>query len=250
MRTIRKTSPPMRGADVRRLQRALAANPFARALGQGGGFAPGTIDGIAGAKTLAAIKRAKHALGYQSPNESGGWLLLAYLEKRRKITPGMRKRREARIAAYEEAQGRRPKVVSQKWKWRGVLLPRVGPPPEIIYHHAAATSASAEQIHSGHLARGFTGIGYHYYIRKSGIVYVGRPLWAVGAHASGHNRSIGVCCEGNYEVDKIMPAEQLGALLWLRDELARKYPKARRVRHRDVNATACPGRYFPWSLVK
>jgi hypothetical protein len=250
MRTIRKTSPPMRGADVRRLQQALAVNPFARALGQGGGFAPGPIDGIAGAKTIAAIKRAKHALGYPRPNESGGWLLLAYLEKRRKITPGMRKRREARIAAWEEAQKLRPHIVRPKWSWRSPPVPRLRT-THIVFHHAAKSQATPQDIWRSHLNRGFRGAGYNYYVGKDGVITQMRPPWATGAHTEGYNScAIGVCCEGNYEVDKVMPAEQLGALLWLRDELARKYPKARRIRHRDVNATACPGLYFPWLVVK
>lgn len=70
---------------------------------------------------------------------------------------------------------------------------------EIILHHAEASRASVEEVNRWHLERGWTGIGYHFYIRKDGKVYRGRPEWAVGAHAQGHNsRAIGICVEGSY----------------------------------------------------
>lgn len=100
MRTIKATSPPMRGKDVKRLQKALATNPFGRKFGYVNGFGPGPIDGEAGPKTLAACKRAKYCLGYARTTKVGGAKLLAYLEKRRLIGPAMRIRRAARILKY------------------------------------------------------------------------------------------------------------------------------------------------------
>ena len=83
---------------------------------------------------------------------------------------------------------------------------------EIILHHAEASRASVEEVNRWHLERGWTGIGYHFYIRKDGKVYRGRPEWAVGAHAQGHNsRAIGICVEGSY-MTEIMPQAQLDAL--------------------------------------
>lgn len=117
---------------------------------------------------------------------------------------------------------------------------------EIILHHAEASSASVEEINRWHLERGWTGIGYHFYIRKDGKVYSGRPEWAVGAHAQGHNsRAVGICCEGSY-MKETMPQAQLDALKELiRAEMA-KYPGAKLLRHKDVNSTDCPGTNFPW----
>ncbi len=118
---------------------------------------------------------------------------------------------------------------------------------EIILHHAEASSASVEEINRWHLERGWTGIGYHFYIRKDGKVYRGRPEWAVGAHAQGHNsRAIGICCEGSY-MKETMPTAQLDALKALiRTEMS-KYPGAKLLRHKDVNSTDCPGTNFPWA---
>lgn len=121
---------------------------------------------------------------------------------------------------------------------------------EIILHHAEASRASVEEVNRWHLERGWTGIGYHFYIRKDGKVYRGRPEWAVGAHAQGHNsRAIGICCEGSY-MRETMPAAQLNALKELIRTLMAKYPGAKLLRHKDVNSTDCPGTKFPWAEVQ
>lgn len=126
---------------------------------------------------------------------------------------------------------------------------RRGNTDEIILHHAEAKSASVEEVNRWHLERGWTGIGYHYYIRKDGRIYRGRPEWAVGAHAKGHNdKSIGICCEGAY-MTETMPEAQFDALVGLvREEMA-KYPGAKVLRHRDVNSTDCPGVNYPWKAL-
>lgn len=120
---------------------------------------------------------------------------------------------------------------------------------EIILHHAEAKSASVEEVNRWHLERGWTGIGYHFYIRKDGRIYRGRPEWAVGAHAQGHNsRSVGICVEGSY-MTETMPKAQFDALIGLvREEMA-KYPGAKVLRHRDVNSTDCPGVNYPWEAL-
>lgn len=118
---------------------------------------------------------------------------------------------------------------------------------EIILHHAEASRANVEEVNRWHLERGWTGIGYHFFVRKDGKVYRGRPEWAVGAHAQGHNsRAIGICCEGAYKTET-MPAAQLFALKELIREMMAKYPGAKLLRHKDVNSTDCPGRNFPWA---
>ena len=126
---------------------------------------------------------------------------------------------------------------------------RRGSTDEIILHHAEAKSASVEEVNRWHLERGWTGIGYHFYIRKDGRIYRGRPEWATGAHAQGHNsRAVGICCEGSY-MTETMPKAQFDALVGLvREEMA-KYPGAKVLRHRDVNSTDCPGTNYPWEAL-
>ena len=121
---------------------------------------------------------------------------------------------------------------------------------EVILHHAEASSATVWDINDWHLSNGWVGIGYHYYIRKDGSIYRGRPEWAVGAHATGHNdRSIGICCEGAY-MTETMPAAQLASLKALLRDIMGRYGTLALKRHRDVNATSCPGDNFPWAEVQ
>ena len=135
-------------------------------------------------------------------------------------------------------------------------LPRTGSYVErnattaVVLHHAEASSATVWDINSWHLANGWNGIGYHYYVRKDGSVYRGRPDWALGSHAKGANDySIGVCCEGAY-MTETMPKAQLDSLKALLRDIMRKWGKLRLLRHKDVSATDCPGMNFPWAAVQ
>lgn len=141
------------------------------------------------------------------------------------------------------------KIIETTWEW-------TYPPPKraatgrIILHHAAAQNASVEAIHAGHLANGWNGIGYHYYVRKNGEVYRGRPEDAEGIHAGGENYdSIGICFEGNFEVD-IMSDVQTEAGAALVADILSRYGELKIIRHKDVNATACPGRNFRFNDIK
>jgi len=119
---------------------------------------------------------------------------------------------------------------------------------KIVIHHAAAASASVETIHGWHKARTWSGIGYHFYVRKDGGIYRGRPLDKIGAHCTGQNSdSIGICFEGNYETSDIsMPGAQFDAGIALIMYLLAKYPTITELcGHQKYVATACPGRYFP-----
>lgn len=140
-------------------------------------------------------------------------------------------------------------IIEHNWSWSGAL-PRRAVTDAIVLHHAAAVSASAEDIDRIHKGNNWSGIGYHYYVRKNGEVHRGRPEWAVGAHVLKHNdHTIGVCAEGNYETETDMPAAQLVALRALVADLRKRYPAAQVKRHSDYMATACPGRYYPFDEI-
>lgn len=141
------------------------------------------------------------------------------------------------------------RIIHKNYDWAHSLVHRNGEPPHIIWHHAAAKVCSPDDIHRIHLRNGWSGIGYHFYVRKDGRIYRGRPVWAMGAHARGYNDSIGVCAEGAYHIEKEMPKAQLRALQDLHAYLHKKFPHATDKRHKDVNATACPGAYYPWKAV-
>ena len=60
---------------------------------------------------------------------------------------------------------------------------------------------TAEDIHEWHLDKGYTGIGYHYIITRSGMLQRGRPLNLIGDHAPefNHNQfSIGIAFVGGF----------------------------------------------------
>jgi len=136
--------------------------------------------------------------------------------------------------------------VSHKWQWRYVLGKRIGKPPGIVWHHAAGMNMTVEMVHRIHLDNGWSGIGYHCYTTKRGVIHRGRPEWAIGAHAKGFNEWLGICAEGNYEIEKTMPVEQLIALKYVHAYLNHKYGSLRDRRHKDLMPTACPGQYYPY----
>ena len=114
----------------------------------------------------------------------------------------------------------------------------------IVVHHTASTAKeTVEQIHNFHINNNaWAGIGYHFYIRKDGTIYKGRPEKYSGAHCENYNSvSLGICLEGNFEIEQ--PTEkQLTSLSELIQYLKKKYGNIQVVGHRDLNATACPGK--------
>lgn len=118
----------------------------------------------------------------------------------------------------------------------------------IVIHHTGNPNdddLSAQSIHQSHNSIGWSGIGYHYVIRKSGAVEKGRPDNCVGAHAEGDNyHTIGVHLCGNFELAS-PTMEQIEATARLIADIADKYniyicPQTV-VGHHDLMPTACPG---------
>ena len=117
----------------------------------------------------------------------------------------------------------------------------------IIIHHEAGSGQTPQSIHAQHIAQGWAGIGYHYYVRKDGTVYRGRPENTIGTHCPSRNfDSIGVCFEGNFE-NETMGAAQYNAGVSLLCDILTRYPSAKIGKHKDFYATACPGKNFPFA---
>ena len=76
---------------------------------------------------------------------------------------------------------------------------------KIIVHCSATKSSQnigATEIDEWHIARGWSGIGYHYVIVRSGAIEIGRDIDSIGAHAKGFNTgSIGICLIGGLDDD-------------------------------------------------
>ena len=74
----------------------------------------------------------------------------------------------------------------------------------LIVVHCSATRCdrcyTEHDLTTDHLRRGFSGAGYHFYIRKNGDIKSLHPLSLPGAHVRGWNAgSIGVCYEGGLD---------------------------------------------------
>lgn len=91
---------------------------------------------------------------------------------------------------------------------------------DMIVVHCSDTPASmgigADEIRRWHVNdNGWSDIGYHYVIRRDGIVEYGRPVEKAGAHARGNNKSsIGICLVGgkggfNFTLPQLRSLERL-----------------------------------------
>ncbi len=138
-------------------------------------------------------------------------------------------------------------IIKVDYKWNGALAKR-NETKYIILHHRAG-NGDVESIHAQHLSQGWTGIGYHFYVRKDGRVYRGRPLGVVGAHCQGwNNKSVGVCFEGNFETEK-MTEKQIRAGAKLVVYLRTLFPHAEVKGHGDMDSTLCPGKNFEFEKI-
>ena len=141
-------------------------------------------------------------------------------------------------------------IIETKWNWRGNLSRRSST-KYIALHHAAAVECSAAQVDEWHKGNGWSGIGYHFLVRKNGTIYRGRPLDTIGAHVQGMNSSsIGICAEGDYDRERVMPESQKKAIKALLRYLKEIYPEAQIVGHREIGASDCPGKYYPFDELK
>lgn len=116
----------------------------------------------------------------------------------------------------------------------------------IMLHHPAAIIYTPEQCHRDHLANGWNGAGYNEYIRKDGTVYIMRGDH-IGAQCHGMNSiSYGICCEGDYDIEKEMPELQFDSLIKRIQYHALRFPNFMEIApHFKFAETKCPGKYFP-----
>lgn len=119
--------------------------------------------------------------------------------------------------------------------------------------HCAETTATmdvgAKEIDRWHRQRGWLKIGYHFVIRRNGVVETGRKIDEIGAHVEGYNAtSVGVCMvggakevNGKLEDDTNFTPEQWNTLVQLLLKLREMFPHAEIVGHHDLNPhKTCP----------
>jgi hypothetical protein len=109
-----------------------------------------------------------------------------------------------------------------------------------------------ESIRRAHVGQGWADIGYHFAIDPAGKVYACRPLTLQGAHVKDQNPgNIGVMVMGNFEQQ--MPTPQaINALEAFLAALMRQHRLGARAvfTHRELAATACPGRNLQTRMVQ
>ncbi len=142
-----------------------------------------------------------------------------------------------------------PRAKRREWKY-------------LVLHHTATDRGSVESIHEAHLkrrdgaGRPWLGIGYHFVVGNGRGMKDGQVeptfRWREqlhGAHAGSreyNNHGIGIVLVGNFE-NGPPTAAQTKSLRTLLATLSDEFdigPK-QIVPHRDLKATACPGKYFP-----
>jgi len=121
---------------------------------------------------------------------------------------------------------------------------------KIIVHCSATREGEnipVETIRKWHVdGRGWSDIGYHFYIDLYGEIHKGRDIAKIGAHVKGHNRnSIGICYCGGVEADGKTPKDtrydcQKESLTAVLRTLKAMYPEAVIHGHRDFSNKACP----------
>lgn len=119
-----------------------------------------------------------------------------------------------------------------------------------LFVHCSATKPTqdigAKEIREWHVkGNGWKDIGYHFVIRRNGVVEDGRPVEQVGAHVAGHNaNSIGICLVGGIDAagkpEANFTPEQWKTMPRLLRILKAQYPKATIHGHNEFAAKACP----------
>lgn len=113
-----------------------------------------------------------------------------------------------------------------------------------IVVHCSATPANRDigvaEVRAMHKAKGWRDVGYHYVIRRNGVVEKGRADTVMGAHVEGHNNgSLGICLVGGVtpqlKADTNFTPAQYKALRELLATLTGRYPTARVCGHRDLS---------------
>ena len=123
----------------------------------------------------------------------------------------------------------------------------------IITHHTGGSNANPlldtsnqtmEQVDAYHKSLGWDGIGYNWFIEKSGLRKKGRDENKMGAHTIGYNdKSIGICLAGNFDLT-LPTKEQTETLTKLLKEKMIQYNLSadRIVPHRKFANKTCYGR--------
>jgi len=123
----------------------------------------------------------------------------------------------------------------------------------ITVHHTAdqATGTNDEILQkeaNAHIANGWPGLSYHFFITKDGTVYQINNFTDVTWHDAVNWDSIGICLQGYFHptINEQPTENQLKSLRSLLDELCKNHPEfpanqSNVVGHKERSSTSCPG---------
>jgi N-acetylmuramoyl-L-alanine amidase len=119
---------------------------------------------------------------------------------------------------------------------------------KFIVVHCSATRPSqnitAQTVREWHVAKGWSDIGYHFFIRRDGTIEPGRHPDEVGAHVAGHNTdSVAICLAGGLDESggsfanrpDLFTQDQWKSAELLVSTLRKMYPQASVCGHRDLS---------------
>ncbi len=133
------------------------------------------------------------------------------------------------------------RVKMKKWSFNFVKPSRA---VDTVFLHCSASDSpehdSVDVMTQWHKKRGFSEIGYHYFIKKNGVIQIGRSLEKDPAAQKGYNKgSIAICLHG-LDVNKFT-ALQFNSLIDLCHAIKDSYCIPIRFRgHKEVAAKSCP----------
>lgn len=101
---------------------------------------------------------------------------------------------------FLNALRKKPPGISLENRPKKVIL-HCSATPDYSVHQERFDKFGAADIDLWHRERGFKGIGYHWVIRRNGMVEPGRTEQTIGAHCQGYNYgSIGICYIGTKQI--------------------------------------------------
>ncbi len=140
------------------------------------------------------------------------------------------------------------KIQKKEFQWARPLSPLdLSKVTGIALHHMAHPTAGMDEIHRWHLAKGWKGFAYNYWVDYNGNVYECRGLNIGGGLLDPLNETvISIGFQGDYDKTQEMPKAQFMAGCEIIQYLRTLIPTINIVDgHKHWQATSCPGKYFP-----
>ena len=139
-------------------------------------------------------------------------------------------------------------IIKKVFQWARPLVPlKLSGVTAIALHHMEHLTAGMNDVHRWHLARGWKGFAYNWWIDFAGNIYECRGWHIGGGLFSPHNDTvISVGFQGHYDITKTMPPAQFSAGYELIRYLRNEVPTIALVAgHKHWQDKSCPGKYFP-----